>query len=83
MEIGFDPRKAAANQRKHRVSFDEAASCLLDPQALVMEDARAEGESRWPASWHEQPGSIIDRRLHLARGQSAPYFSPKGHYQGG
>ena len=47
MEIGFDPRKAAANQRKHRVSFDEAASCLLDPQALVMEDARTEGESRW------------------------------------
>lgn len=47
MEIEFDPRKAAANQRKHRVSFEEAASCLLDPQALVMEDRHAEGEPRW------------------------------------
>ncbi|MEI8031635.1 MAG: BrnT family toxin [Comamonadaceae bacterium] len=47
MEIEFDPRKAAVNLRKHHVSFEEAASCLLDPQALVMEDALAEGESRW------------------------------------
>jgi uncharacterized DUF497 family protein len=47
VEIEFDPRKAAANQRKHNVSFEEAASCLLDPQALVMEDGRSEGETRW------------------------------------
>jgi uncharacterized DUF497 family protein len=47
MEIEFDPRKAVANQRKHGVSFEEAASCLLDPHALVMEDEHSEGESRW------------------------------------
>jgi uncharacterized DUF497 family protein len=47
VEIEFDPRKAATNQRKHGVSFEEAASCMLDPQALVMEDERPEGESRW------------------------------------
>ena len=47
MEIEFDPRKAAANLRKHRVSFEEAATCLLDAHALVMEDDRSEGESRW------------------------------------
>jgi uncharacterized DUF497 family protein len=47
MEIEFDPRKAAANLRKHRVSFEEAASCLLDAHALVMEDERSESESRW------------------------------------
>ena len=47
MEIEFDPRKAAANLRKHRVSFEEAASCLLDAHALVMEDDRSEGKSRW------------------------------------
>jgi len=47
MEIEFDPRKAATNLRKHHVSFDEAASCLLDAHALVMEDERSEGESRW------------------------------------
>lgn len=47
VEIEFDPRKAAANLRKHRVSFEEAASCLLDAHALVMEDDRSVDESRW------------------------------------
>ena len=47
MEIEFDPRKAAANLRKHRVTFEEAASCLPDAHALVMEDERSESESRW------------------------------------
>jgi uncharacterized DUF497 family protein len=47
MEIEFDPHKAAANLRKHRVSFEEAASCLLDPRALAMEDQHSEGEARW------------------------------------
>jgi uncharacterized DUF497 family protein len=35
----WDARKAAANLRKHRVSFDEAASVFADPLALVIEDA--------------------------------------------
>jgi uncharacterized DUF497 family protein len=47
MEIESDPRKAARNLKKHRIHFDEAASCLLDPQALVFEDGDATGESRW------------------------------------
>jgi uncharacterized DUF497 family protein len=38
MEFEFDPRKAATNLRKHGFSFEEAASCLLDPRALAMED---------------------------------------------
>jgi len=29
MKIEFDPKKAASNLKKHGVSFDEAASCLL------------------------------------------------------
>lgn len=47
MEIEFDAGKAAANLKKHRVSFQEAATCLLDPIALVMEDREAEGEQRF------------------------------------
>jgi len=35
----WDARKAAANLRKHGVSFDEAASVFADPLALVIEDA--------------------------------------------
>jgi len=47
MEIEFDPVKAKNNLSKHSVSFDEAASALLDPMALGFEDPDAEGESRW------------------------------------
>ncbi len=34
----WDPRKAASNVRKHRVTFDEAASVFADPLALAVED---------------------------------------------
>ncbi len=47
MKIEFDPKKAAINLKKHGVSFDEAATCLLDDQALVQEDYDAEDENRW------------------------------------
>jgi uncharacterized protein len=47
MEIEWDADKAASNLRKHGVSFEEAATALLDPMALAHEDSSAEGESRW------------------------------------
>ena len=48
MEIIWDENKAASNIKKHRgVSFEEAATCLLDPMALVNEDPDAEGEQRF------------------------------------
>ena len=47
MKIEFDTKKAAINLKKHGVSFDEAATCLLDDQALVQEDYDAENENRW------------------------------------
>jgi uncharacterized DUF497 family protein len=34
----WDPAKAAANLKKHRVSFEEAASVFLDPEALTFWD---------------------------------------------
>jgi uncharacterized DUF497 family protein len=46
MSIDFDPKKAASNVKKHGVSFDEAATCLLDPLALVRDDPDARGELR-------------------------------------
>lgn len=39
MQFTWDTRKAAANLRKHGVSFHEAASVFADPLALVVEDA--------------------------------------------
>jgi hypothetical protein len=46
MKIDFDPKKAASNLQKHGVSFEEAATCLLDPSALVRDDPDARGEAR-------------------------------------
>ena len=47
MEIEWDSDKADSNLKKHGVSFEEAATALLDPLALAQEDAAAEGEPRW------------------------------------
>lgn len=47
MKILWDDNKAAINLKKHRVMFDEAATCLLDPMALVIEDPDAVGEQRF------------------------------------
>ncbi len=47
MKTEFDPAKSKSNQVKHGVSFDEAATALLDPMALVKEDPDSENEVRW------------------------------------
>jgi uncharacterized DUF497 family protein len=47
MSIEFDKRKAASNLKKHGVSFDEAATALLDPMALVREDEDMQDEVRF------------------------------------
>jgi uncharacterized DUF497 family protein len=38
VRVTWDPEKAAANRSKHGVSFEEAASALLDPFALDAAD---------------------------------------------
>ena len=38
LRFEWDTRKAAANLKKHRVSFDEAQTAFLDEEALVIED---------------------------------------------
>ena len=43
----FDPKKAAANQRTHGVSFAEAEPVFYDPLALTREDADAVVEQRF------------------------------------
>ncbi len=47
MSLEWDLKKAESNLEKHGISFEEAASALLDPNALTMEDASAEREPRW------------------------------------
>ena len=38
MQFEWDPKKASANLRKHRVSFDEAATAFLDDLSLTGDD---------------------------------------------
>ena len=38
MKIEWDPKKAKLNLRKHRVSFEEAATALSDPMAATGAD---------------------------------------------
>ena len=40
----WDPKKAKANLRKHRVSFEEAATVFLDPLAMTFPDPDHSGE---------------------------------------
>jgi len=40
----WDPKKAKANLRKHRVSFEEAATVFLDPLAVTYPDPDHSGE---------------------------------------
>jgi len=44
----WDPNKAEANLRKHKVSFEQASTVFLDPLALtVFDEEHSEGEDRW------------------------------------
>ena len=59
MIIEFDQEKAASNLKKHGVSFDEAATSLLDPMALVREDDDARDEARFVAVGISNAGRLI------------------------
>jgi uncharacterized protein len=44
----WDPKKAALNQRKHRVSFERAATVFRDPRAVsIPDEEHSEEEDRW------------------------------------
>jgi uncharacterized DUF497 family protein len=47
MRFQYDPRKAAENLRRHKVSFADAEGVLEDPLAVTVEDPDAEGEKRF------------------------------------
>ena len=48
MEVTWDPRKATANHKKHKVSFEEASTVLADPLAITGADPdHSVGELRW------------------------------------
>ena len=48
MRVTWDPRKATANTKRHKVSFEEASSVLADPLAITGADPdHSIDETRW------------------------------------
>lgn len=47
MDITWDPAKAKANFRKHRVRFSDAEPVFFDPMALTREDDDSDNEQRF------------------------------------
>ena len=47
MPLEHDPAKAAANLKKHGISFSDAEGALFDPMAVTIEDIGAVSEPRF------------------------------------
>jgi len=59
MRFQYDPDKAAANLKKHGVSFADAEGVLEDPLAVTVEDPDAEGERRFVAVGLGSAGELL------------------------
>lgn len=44
IRVEWDPQKAASNEKKHGISFEEAQSVFFDEQALLLEDPQPRHE---------------------------------------
>jgi uncharacterized DUF497 family protein len=60
VRVEWDHQKAAANERKHGVSFEEAATALEDPLSLTFRDPdHSIEESRFLAFGQSSTGRIL------------------------
>ena len=59
MRVEYDPDKAEANLRKHRVSFADATGVLEDPLARTVEDPDAIGERRFVSIGQSSAGELL------------------------
>jgi uncharacterized DUF497 family protein len=66
----WDPQKAAANLRKHRVSFEEAASVFFDSLAYTFDDPdHSTGERRFVTFGLSEAGRLLVV-MHSERGRA-------------
>jgi len=60
VQFEWDPAKAAANLKRHRVSFHEAAAVLADPLSTTFPDeVHSEGEARFVTIGASRQGAIL------------------------
>ena len=74
MTSDFDPKKDAANLKKHGVSLSEGDGVLNDPLAITVEDESAEGEQRFATIGMNVFGSLMVV-VHAPRGDEARIIS--------
>lgn len=70
----FDPKKNAANFKKHGVSLSEGDGVLNDPLAITIEDEAAEGEQRFVTIGMNAFGSLMVV-VHTPRGDDVRIIS--------
>ena len=77
MNIEWDPKKALSNFRKHRVSFEEAATALRDPMAATGADPdHSVGESRYITFGVSERGRLLVV-AHTERGEAIRIVSAR------
>ena len=76
MDIEFDPTKAIANLRKHKVSFAHAEQALRDPRALTIEDPDSIDEQRLATLGMDALGRLIVV-VHTPRGNKTRLISAR------
>lgn len=60
MKIEWDPKKGRSNLRKHKVSFEEAATALSDPMAATGSDPdHSFGEFRYITFGMSERGRLL------------------------
>lgn len=56
----WDPNKARANRKKHRVSFEQASTIFLDPRMIsVFDTEHSEHEDRWATIGMDKNGNLL------------------------
>lgn len=76
MDIEFDPAKAAANLKKHGVSFADAEQALRDLSAVTLEDPDAAGEQRLITLGMDALGRLLVV-IHTQRGKRTRVISAR------
>jgi uncharacterized protein len=76
VDIEFDPAKAHANARKHKVGFTDAEQALRDPLAVTIEDPDSEGEQRFVTLGMDALGRVLVA-VHTPRGDRTRLISAR------
>lgn len=76
-DFEWDREKAEANLRKHRVSFEEAASVLGDPLSLTIDDPDRSGNEQRLLTLGYSTRARLLVVVHLERGDTMRIISAR------